>query len=264
MGYGLAHDEYHQPLDVMQPVLGLKARGEPEMWHATRTYGATALAYYDDKTQLKPAPHHTAQQVRNMDAAPDGYHLTVGREVLQPENEADIFARYGDDKPAAIRHAHGKGEAYTLGFFAGLEYAVPLMHDRFHMQRDFSDIRRRFATEPALKRVQPTVDASAPTVEGILIKHPTTGKQAITLMNWTYGVTAVRKIVSATGNREAPKITHVPLENVRVSVRGSGRITSVRSLALEKDFAVEADTAGTGFTVLLPQLAEGDILLLLP
>jgi len=263
MGHGLAYDEYHQPLDIMQPVLGLKARSEPEMWHATRTYGATALAHYDDKTRLGPAPSAGAQQVSRSDSSKEGYELTVGREVLQPENEADIFARFGDDQPAAIRHAHGKGEAYTLGFFAGLEYAVPLMHDRFHMQRDFIDVRRRFATEPALKRVQPTVDASAPTVEGILIKHPTTGKQAVTLMNWTYGVTAVRKILSATGNREAPKITHVPLENVRVSVRGAGKITNVRSLALGKDFTVEPDAAGTGFSVVLPQLAEGDILLLL-
>lgn len=264
MGYGLARDEYHQPLDILQPVLGLKARSEPEMWHATRTYGATALAHYDDKTRLVSAPPPGAQHIAHTDATKEGYELTVGREVLQPENDSEIFARYGDDKPAAIRHVYGKGEVYVLGFFAGLEYAVPLMHDRFHMQRDFDAVRRRFATAPALKRVQPVVDASAPTVEGILIKHPQSGKQAITLMNWTYGVTAVRKIVSSTGNREAPKITHVPLENVRLSVRGTGTITSVRSLSLEKDFAVEPDAAGTGFSVVLPQLAEGDILLLSP
>lgn len=259
MGYGLAYDEYHQPLDSMLPVLGLKARGEPEMWHKTRTYGATALAHYDDTTRLDKKPALGATRV---DSIVDATEVQVGRETLNPVLQDDVEARFGDGPAAIVRHRHGRGEAVTLGFFAGLEYAKYVMHDRFEMDRHYPLSHRFLVADSALRRVKPVVDIDKATVEGILIKHPQTGKQAVTLMNWTYSVTAMRKIVSAAGSREVPKITHVPLHDVRITVRDAGKITKVRSLALEEDYNVEPDKAGTGFTVTLPQLAEGDILLL--
>ncbi|MCE9608414.1 MAG: hypothetical protein K8U03_26320 [Planctomycetia bacterium] len=264
MGFGLSRDEYCRPLEFMQPVLGLKDRTEPEMWQATKTYGATALQHYDDKSRLGPAPAQPTARVSGSGIFEGGFDLTIGREVLHPENDADVVARYGDGGAAAVRHAHGRGEAYVLGFFAGLEYVVPLLNDRFLMQRDFDDTRRRFATAPALQRTKPVVDLGMPTIEGILIRQPKTGRQVVTLMNWTYGVTAVRKIKSENGEREQPKITHIPAENVRVSVRGAGAVAKVRSLSLEQDFPVQPDADGDGFSFTLPHLAEGDILLLNP
>ncbi|QDU96490.1 type 1 glutamine amidotransferase family protein [Lignipirellula cremea] len=265
MGYGLSRDEYNQPLEFLQPVLGLSKRTEPEMWHSTRTYGATSLQTYDDASRLgeRPTPATASVKSAGTDGAEaTGFELTVGREVLHPAAGTEVLSRYGDGGVAATRHPHGQGEVIVLGYFAGLEYAVPLMHDRFDMQRDFDPLRRRAVVAPAVARAQPVVDASEPTIEGVLLKNTTTGKQAITLMNWAYGVTAVRVIQSEQSRQERPVVSHLPARNVKVVVRGAGAVQRVRSLALEQTFAVEPGSDGESFQFTLHELREGDILLL--
>jgi hypothetical protein len=264
MGYGLAYDEYLQPLDALLPTLGLQRRGEPQLWHATKTYGATKLPGFDDATRIGPTPATAAVTVVGAEPFVGGYELTVGREVLEPLATAETLARFGDGGAAVTRHRVGDGEAYVLGFFAGLEYAVPLMHDRYDMLRDFETARRQFVVAPALAKTEPVVAASVPTVEGILIRHPDTGRQVVTLMNWTYGITAVRAIRSERGEIEKPVAAHRPLDELTLTVRGAGKVARVRSVMLDRDLAVQAADGGDGIVIALPRLAEGDILLLDP
>lgn len=260
MGYGLARDEYNEPLDFMQPVLGLTERPEPEMWHTTKLYGATSLHRYDDESRIAEPASPAAAEVEGTGIVDGEFALTVGREVLQPVPSAEVLANYGDGGAAMIRHRCGKGQVYVGGFFAGLEYVVPLMHDRFHMRRDFDATRRRFASAPAEEHVQPVVDVSEPTVEAILIRHPETGKQAVTLMNWAYGVTAVRKIRSERGESERFVRSHLPAENVHVSIRAEGEVSKIRALALGEDLDFERREQTIELS--LPRIDEGEILLL--
>lgn len=262
MGYGLARDEYNQPLDVIQPALGLARRTEPQMWHATKTYGATALKHYDKDSRIGDPPAVEAATVKGSGSLAGEYPLTVGREVLQPASDAETLARYADGGAAFTRHKFGQGEAYVLGYFAGLEYVVPLMTDRYHMQRDFDATRRSFIVAPALAKISPVVDTSQPTVEGVLIKHPKSGQQIVTLMNWAYGVTAVREIHAAGRATEKPIVSHLPAENLQITLRGAGNVSRVRSLVLKQDLAVRA--AAEGATITLSKLDEGDILLINP
>jgi hypothetical protein len=55
-------------------------------------------------------------------------------------------------------------------------------------------------------------------------------------------------------------ISHVPFKDVKVTVRGAGAAKKAVSAALDKAFPVES--AGDAVTVTLPDLAEGDVLLL--
>jgi hypothetical protein len=263
MGYGLARDEYNQPLDELKPTLGLSKRNEPTMWHATKTYGATALKHYDKETRLGEPPATEAATVKGTAALAGEYPLTVGREVLQPASDTETLARYGDGGAAVTRHKFGQGQAYVIGYFAGLEYIVPLMTDRYNMQRDFDAARRQFVVAPALATVKPIVDASQPTVEGVLLKHPKSGKQVVTLMNWAYGITAVREIHAAGRASEKPVASLLPVENLQITLRGAGPITRVRSVTLEQDLPVHAGAADS-LIITLPKLAEGDILQLSP
>ncbi len=262
MGFGLARDEYNQPLEFMQPVLGLTDRTEPEMWHNTTTYRATSLQEYGTSSRMGDPPLPKVTRVTGQGLLDGTFDLTVGREVLQPAEGSQVIANYADGGAAAIHHHYGQGNVFTIGFFAGLEYVVPLMHDRFDMHQDFDAARRQFVTAPAMSKVKPVVAISEPTIEGILIRHPETGEQAITLMNWAYGVTGVRVTKSAGGDRERPIITHLPAKNVALTVRTSALVRSVHSVTLGKDLSVRPSSNGDGFTVTLPTLGEGDILLL--
>ena len=104
----------------------------------------------------------------------------------------------------------GKGYAFTSGLFLGLEYAATVHRDGFDMSTDFPDGIRQTITELAADRW--VVDPGRPTVEGILVRHPKTGRRAICLMNWTYR------------GREL-----VPFENLSVRVRTRGPVSRVRS-----------------------------------
>ncbi len=262
MGYGLARDEYNQPLDFMQPVLGLSQRRAPQMWQRTSLYRSTGLHGYDDRTQIAQPASPRAASVGGFGLFSGSFDLTVGREVLYPESNTKVVARYGDGRPAITQHDQGKGHVYVIGFYAGLEYIAPLMNDRFNMQRDFDDTRRLFVTAPATQLVKPVVDASEPTVEGVLLKQPDNGKRSVTLMNWAYGVTAERIIKTKKGDQHRMVISALPAENVKITVHGAGKVSKVRSVAMEQDLPVQQDQNGESFTVTLPKLEEGDILLL--
>ena len=253
-GWGLVKDEGGQPLKALQPVLGLDGRNEPEMYYRVPPYGATALEPLNDpRNVLKAVPDGAAIHAGNRFAA---FKPVVGREVLKPAKGAEVFADFADGGAAMTRNAYGKGQAYVAGFFPGLEYSAEVRRDEFDMSKDFNPAKAEYATFPAWLLCQPVVQTSLPTVEGVLLRNDQTGKLAVTLMNWTYRV-AGRKTA---GKRVSPVVALVPFKDLKITIRHAGAVNKATSVWLNRPLpVVKSDDA---LTVTLPELAEGDVLLL--
>lgn len=254
-GWGLARDEANRPLDVLAGVLGLTRRDEPEMYYQVSLYGAGRIEPYDDaRRSLAPVPD--AAKVLPAEGGGAGLMPIIGREVLRPAGTARVLARFADGGAAVTCNPCGKGKAYVVGFFPGLEYTAAIRSDRFDMTRQFDAARRRFVTAAALERVRPVVDADRPTVEGVLLVNDATGRRAVVLMNWAYRVVAHRK--------RGRRVTVVPglaaAKDLKIAVRGAGKVAKVTSVMLDR--AVEFAAAGDVVTIRLPALAAGDVLLL--
>ncbi len=252
-GGGLARDEANQPLKPLQPVLGLTKRSDPEMYYTVSLYGATQIEPFDDSRRvITPVP--SGAEVRGAGRYGGRFTPVVGREVLHPAKSAEVLARFTDGQAAMIRNRYGKGVAYTVGFFPGLEYSAPARGSGFDMTRDFTSERRSYVAGPALELVHPVVDASSPLVEGVLVQNDS-GERAVTLMNWAYRVTGFRQ----RGKRVRAIIEHVPCENLTVTIREAGDVSKITSAVLGD---VPFRTRDDAVTVTLPRLAEGDVLLL--
>ena len=236
---GLAIDESGRPLEPLQAAGGLQSRAGVDLWGVVKRYGSTKLAGID---RLEDPP--TGARVTGKPPFGGTFDLAVGREVLVPGPGTEVLATFADGGAAVTRHSQGKGAVYVVGFYPGMEYASDVLVEGYDMSRDFRDDKRGFIAAAALAAgVRPVVDASHPLVEGVLVKNPKTGKQAVLLMNWAYK------------GRE-----HVPLKNVAVTIRGAGSATSATSLWNR----VPATTSVVDglLTVTLPLMEEGEILLL--
>lgn len=254
-GGGLRFDEANQPLKAIDEVLGLKTRGPVEMWKRVELYRATSLESYDEAARrIAEVPDAAAVQLD----APVEAELgpVVGREVLLPAEGTEVLAKFADGGAAVTRSKHGAGTAWVVGLFPGLEYSAPLRAARYDMSKDLSLARRQFVTLPCQGLVRPVVDCNYATVEGLLLKNHATGKLAVTLMNWTY------RIAEAEGGRPGlkPGVELVPCENVKLRIRGTGKIATVRSAATGE--SLPATFANDQLTLTLPRLDEGDVLLL--
>jgi hypothetical protein len=255
-GWGLARDEANQPLTALQPVLGLQRRGEPQMWYRVSLYGATRIEPYDDEAnRLGRVP--SGAQITGGPMWEGSFTPVVGREVLRPDDDAEILARFADGTAAATRHTYGKGLVYVVGFFPGLEYSATVRRPDYNMRRDFYPVRRRFVASPALKLTRPVVDASDPLVEGVLLKNAANGMHAVTLANWAYGVGAIQEDASG---RRSPVVSHLPAKAIQITIRAPEKTNRVVSGMLQAN--LEFKESDGAIVVELPGLEEGDVLLL--
>jgi hypothetical protein len=264
-GCGCARDEADQPLKALEPVLGLAGRAAAQMYYRVTLYGASSLEPYDDpRSVLAPAPD--GAKIAAAPGVPGGaaFAPIIGREVLRPAAGTEVLAKFADGAAAVTCHPHGKGRAYVVGFFPGLEYSAPLRGAAYDMVTGFEAGRRAYVALPlAAAGVRPVVDASLPTVEGVLVKNPAGGRQAVVLMNWAYRVAGTKTV----GKAAKPIVEHVPAKDVRITVRGAGTATRAVSVWLDKPLPAGAPAprggpAGDVLTVTVPQLDEGDVLLL--
>jgi hypothetical protein len=238
-GGGMARDEANRPLTSLLPVLGLKRRGDPDLWATVRRYGATALPEY---AKAKDTPAGAAVVAKSLFRGT--FDLAVGREVLDPVPESEILAAYADGQAAAIRHAWGKGFAYVVGFFPGSEYCSDVLMPDFDMAAHFKPEKRGTISEVARAcGVKPVVDASHPLIEGVLMKNRVTGKLAAVLMNWAYRGGEL-----------------VKMERITVRLRGAGPVHQVRSTWQRQAVPFKQD--GDDVEVSLPEVEDGDILLI--
>lgn len=253
-GGGLARDEANQPLAALEPVLGLQGRTPVELWYRVNAYGGTQIDRFDDPARVvSPVPAGA-----EVSGGWGKLKPVVGREVLKPAEGAEVLARFADGGAAVTRSAFGKGRAYVVGFYPGLEYSAAVRTEAFDMVRDFDAVRRGFVAAPALESARPGVDASQPLVEGVLLRNDVTGKRAVTLMNWAYRVTA-RRVV---GKKESTVKAAVPFKDLKVTIRGAADAQKATSVWLDQALPVER--AGDLLRFTLPSLEEGDVLLLDP
>jgi len=252
---GAAFDEANQPLTALEKVLGLKGRTVPEMYYRISLYAATALEPYDDaRGVIAPAPD--AAKVSGEGAFAAAFKPVVGREVLRPEAGAAVLARFADGGAAVTCNPCDKGKAYVLGYFAGLEYSAGVRTETYDMSKDFAPAMREGIAAPALAAVRPAVETSAATVEGVLVKNPASGRQAVVLMNWAYRVAG-----TPTGGKAVRAAAElVPCKDLKVTLRGAGAAAKATSVWLDKPLA--AERRGDALIITLPQLDEGDVLLL--
>jgi len=255
-GWGLARDEANQPLTALAPALGLQDRVEPQMWYRVSLYGAGNIESYDERgNQLAPVP--PGARITAGDMIQGSFTPVVGREVLRPEDDAEVLARFADGAAAMTRHSFGKGQVYVVGFFPGIEYSAAVRRLDFNMRRDFDAARRLTITEPALKLTRPVVDASDPLVEGVLLSNAANDMRAVTLANWAYGVTAIKEDAS---RRRSAIVKHLPAENLQIKIRTAKGTKEVVSCMLQR--ALKFTESDDSIIVELSRLDEGDVLLL--
>jgi hypothetical protein len=237
---GLMRDEAGQIIDELLPVFGLKARQDPVVWGAVPRYGATALGRI---TPLTNAPADAVVKLTGAGEAP-GFPLQVGYDKLQPAEGTLVHALFGDGSPAVVSHAFGKGRAWMAGYYSGMEYAAGVMKEGYDMTAEFPVGLREVVSKPALDAgVRPVVQASLPLVEGIGIRNPKSGRQAVLLCNWAYK------------GRDL-----VPAENLTVRVAGAGSVKGARSVWQRKALPVEKQ--GDDLVITVGHLEDGDVLLL--
>jgi hypothetical protein len=269
---GLARDEAQRPLKTLAPVLGVTGRTPPEMYRRVRLYGAGRVQPFNDRRDaLAPVP--PGAEVRPEAAeTPGGSALrpVVGREVLRPAEGTAVVARFADGAAAVTRHRHGRGEVWVLGFFPGLEYSARVRAEGFDMTRDFDAGLCAWAAGPARERVQPVVEPSLPTVEGVLVRRAETGRRAVVLMNWAYasglpaenaGTDTASGMKARATARLRSGVRHVPATDLKITLRGAGPVRTARSAWLQRSLEFEP-AAGGAAVVTLPELAEGDVVLL--
>ncbi|NQT92259.1 MAG: hypothetical protein HQ559_05825 [Lentisphaerae bacterium] len=243
-GWGMARDESDRPLEILWPVFGLKSRDKFDAWGGVPGYGGTRLGAV---RQRREPPEGAT--VTGKGSLQGSFVPVVGREVLDPERKDEVMATYADGGAAAVRHRYGKGTAWVIGTYAGVEYAWESMIWTKKDQKWFRADKRSWIAGPVLDAgVRPVVDAEgfygimadAAMVEGHMLRNRKTGALAVILINWAHHI---RKPVT-------------------ITIREAGDMKNAKSVATEQTFPLERKDGM--LVVTLPKLDEGDILLLTP
>jgi hypothetical protein len=260
-GYGLSRDEANQPLDSLLPVLGLTKRQAPTMYRNIPTYAAGALENFSDpKNQLLPLPADLSVS-GSAPFASDTLKPVVARETLFPAPTAKVLAKFSDQSPAVVMNQHGKGKAYTVGFFPGLEYIAPVLDSKWDMSQDLSPAMLSYIAGPALSDVKPPVQVSSPNVEAVHLRHPTSKAESLVLMNWAYRVAGEKtKKAQGAADRNVNIVTLAPVKDLKITFTTPITAKEATSTALGKSFPITQENGAS--TLTLPSLQEGDILLL--
>lgn len=232
---GLSRDEANQP--AHESLTGFKDR-KLQMWGTVPPYKATALQSFVEKD-----PPVDADIV---DRTGQRRPIAVGRELIEPNQKLHEFALFADKRWAGAWNQVGKGRVYLAAPFTGLTYSATVRRPDFDMSRDFEARHATLITFPITNEVLLPVTVNVPVVEAVALRN--NKGRSIALMNWGYKRTADK------GE------TFLPVENLRITLRGLGNITSVRS-AMRGNLPVESAEAGV-YGVSLPTLEETDLLLL--
>ena len=251
-GWGCARDEANRPLIALQRVLGLEDRAaSPELWYQVQRYRATAVQLFADSRSVLAARSDGASIVGE-GAYQARFLPVVGREVLKPTADTRVLARFADGGAAMTVHAFGKGSAYVVGFYPGLEYSTTVRDGDYDMSKDFEAARRSFIAVPALEVARPVVETSIPAVEAILLKNGQSGKRAVTLMNWAYR--------TGSAKNGGGRAVLANLNDVKVTIRHAGPVAKITSAMLDKPLPISHRDDAIEVTV--PRIEEGDVLVL--
>ncbi len=243
-GWGMARDESDRPLEILWPVFGLASRATFDTWGGVPGYGGTRLGAV--RKQREPPEGAT---VTGKGPLKGSFMPVVGREVFDPKQGEDVMATYADGKAAVVRHRYGKGTAWVIGTYAGVEYAWEAMTYTDKDPKWYRADKRSWIAGPVLDAgVRPVVDAEgassimedAAFVEGHMLRNRKTGALAVVLINWAARI-------------KSP---------VMIKIREAGDMKSATSVATGE--TVPLERKGDLLVATFPSLGDGDILLLKP
>jgi hypothetical protein len=242
---GLARDEANQPLEILQPILGLKERKPVEFFYQIAAYGATNLERYDEtKHVLKPSTVKLGEQ-----------KIIVAKETLLPDT-AKVILRFSDDSPAMTLNTVGKGKVFVAAFYPGLEYSAAVRRDGFDMSQDFARGLRNYVADAAVQEGARTISASEPLVETLYVQNESTKKRALELINWAYRVSEKR----IANGRASTETALVPFKDITITLPKGERVQKAQSVSLGK--VLDVRTEGDVTEIKVPLINEGDVLLL--
>ena len=235
---GMRRDESGQTIEELMPVFGLESRGDPELWGSVPRYGATSLGAIKAEGATPP------DAVVNAADNSSDYALKVGWERLKPVPGATVVATFLDGSPALVCNEYGKGKAWLAGWYSGVEYATGVMKEGYDCSVDFPSAQRDLIAFAAVSAgARPAVDPSHPLVEGVRVRNPKTGREAVVLMNWAYR------------GRDL-----VVINDLKVVIPNAGSLRGARSVAQRRN--LEAVRDGATLVVDVGEMQEGDVLLL--
>ncbi|RYZ08859.1 MAG: hypothetical protein EOO73_06065 [Myxococcales bacterium] len=240
---GLSRDEADEPLRRWERVLGVKRREPAQLSCPINTFRAVRLEPLSGCAEV-------GRVQTSFDAEPTSQ--VVGSEALYPEGETEVLAHWQDGAPAMLKHRFGKGQAYLLGTFAGLEYAAPVLRDGFDMTRDFTAARRSGLLAPIAELLDYPVRCSSPLLEPQLLRSADGSGYALSLVNWAYAATDAAP--DMTGNMH-----HVQLQpslGVKLEVFGLPTVHRVYSAVMKRELPFEQDSRSLRFE--LERVDEAD------
>ena len=225
-GGSMRYDEGRRPLDAIRNLMGLQERMPLQAGEGVSVKGGGEFGSFELISQYEP---------------------------LKPSKGAEILATFEDGSPALIRNRHGRGQAITCAFMPGREYRVPLNKPNedgsMNMEDTVDDSRGAYITAHLQSHVAPVVDTGKACVEGNLLRHPESGKLAVTLTNWAYHQPDAKT-----------RLSEIEWKNLELTIRTAKPIKRVVSAWLDKD--VPSKFGNGKVVVTLPFLKDMDILLL--
>ena len=228
---GMSRDEANLPLKSLWQVFGLEKRVDAAIWGKVSKYGATRLKEVET---IQPIPEGASLLAQSSIGNKTVHSLTVGREVLFPVKSISPSFPFKDGGSAYVHNQYGNGSAEILGCYAGLESMAG-----FLPLEPYQRVPLSLPVLPVLKsKAEPLLLVNEPMVESVWLRNPDTAKEAIVLINWKF---------------DCP-------DGVEITLPGSLKFHSVRSLALGT--TIDFQKRGNQIHLKLPNLAEGDILLL--
>lgn len=220
-----------------------------EVWGTDPGYKATELGRLLPRKGLQAykAPDNALISLKS--PLQGSFPASVAREELDASG-AEILARFGDSKPAAIRRTLGKGRVYVIGTFAGLSYSDRVRRNDFDMSADFDPVIRSLISiaisEGTEGRRSRPVTANNPLVEASLSRN---GRNAIIILsNWGF---------RRNSNAEAPSL--IDGKEIVLEIHVISSWSTVESASGSR---VAANKTPQGLKLNLDRLGPGDILII--
>jgi hypothetical protein len=165
-------DEYNQPLDVLDRVLGIGNR----VVNKTETD-------YSSKGGLRALQPLTGVKMAANAGFPAAWPAYGSRTAFQLAG-GKVIGSFDDGAPAVVRHQHGAGQALYYGAMPGLAYSRGATEQSGQPTIDYPrELAPLITALPTALNIKKPATTSVPFVEGAVLQSPK--GIAVTLLNWS-------------------------------------------------------------------------------
>jgi hypothetical protein len=187
-------DEYNQPNETLQNLLGLSRRKIETSEDSQITWIKQDLPFAEPIDTLRPTPDFLGLDV-DSSTAHSATRIFGAKDSFDPSDDAQVLLKFSADSPAAIRRRVGKGELIYCGFLPGLSYFAPAIPKRpvdrgatdealvHFLPTDFDRTMSDLVRATTLNKVTPDVLSNDGLVETLWVQSP--HGSAVILVNWS-------------------------------------------------------------------------------